>query len=161
MSNGQGTLTFAVCGYAICSSMMLICNKIAVHVMPAPNFVLFAQLASSAVSVWMCGVLGFIEVDALAIDKVIGFLPVAFAFLGVIYANIKTLQFANVETFIVFRASTPIAVSICDYLFLGRAWPDAKSWFALFGLFSGTIGFVFSDSQVVVSEDITHLISLG
>ena len=31
---------------------------------------------------------------------------VAFVFLGTIYANMKTLQYANVETFIVFRSST-------------------------------------------------------
>jgi hypothetical protein len=30
---------------------------------------------------------------------------VAFVFLGTIYANMKTLQYANVETFIVFRSS--------------------------------------------------------
>lgn len=83
---------FAIGGYAICSSLMLICNKVAVHLLPAPSLVLFAQLSSAAFSVWLCGQLGFIVVDALETKKVIGFLPVAFAFLGVIFANIKTLQ---------------------------------------------------------------------
>ena len=55
------------------------------------------------------------------------FFWVSVAFLACIFTNIKTLQYANVETFIVFRASTPCAVSICDYLFLGRELPSAKS----------------------------------
>ena len=41
--------------------------------------------------------------DSLEWSKIRGFAPVAFAFLGVIFANIKTLQYANVETFIVRR----------------------------------------------------------
>ena len=32
------------------------------------------------------------------------------AFLACIFANIKTLQYCNVETFIVFRASTPVVI---------------------------------------------------
>lgn len=35
------------------------------------------------------------------------FYMVAFVFLGTIFANMKTLQYANVETFIVFRSSAP------------------------------------------------------
>jgi syndecan 4 len=43
------------------------------------------------------------------------------------------LQFANVETFVVFRASTPIVISLCDWLFLGRELPDRRSACALVG----------------------------
>jgi hypothetical protein len=38
--------------------------------MPAPSFVLLAQLFTSAASVWIAGKLGFIKVDALVWDKV-------------------------------------------------------------------------------------------
>jgi GDP-mannose transporter len=88
----RGATAFAVCGYALCSSCMLVTNKVAVHVLPAPSLVLFLQLASAAVSVWGCGAVGLISVDALSWPKVKGFAPVALAFLGVIFANIKTLQ---------------------------------------------------------------------
>ena len=47
---------------------MLIGNKLAVHYMPAPSFVLWCQLAISAASVWL---LGTIKVDALNMKKII------------------------------------------------------------------------------------------
>ena len=42
------------------------------------------------------------------------------AFLCTIFANIKILQHANVETFMVFRFSTPLIISVADYIFLGK-----------------------------------------
>lgn len=51
---------------------------------------------------------------------------VAFVFLGTIFTNIKTLQYANVETFIVFRSSTPMLIAVLDYFFLGRELPDRR-----------------------------------
>jgi solute carrier family 35 protein len=46
---------------------------------------------------------------------------------------------SNVETFIVFRSSTPLVISLLDYLFLGRTWPTARSWLALGGILVGAI----------------------
>ena len=40
---------FAAGGYMICSSFMLIANKLAVHNLPAPQFVLFSQLFASGI----------------------------------------------------------------------------------------------------------------
>merc|ERR1712205_264930 len=68
-----------------------------------------------------------------------------------IFTNIKTLQYANVETFIVFRASTPIIVSVCDFIFLGRELPRAKSWLSLIGLVGGAYLYVASDHQFHVT----------
>ena len=44
---------------------MLVINKLAVHHLPAPSFVLLAQVTCSWVSVKFVGTLGFIEVDEL------------------------------------------------------------------------------------------------
>ena len=116
-------VAFAVVGYAACSSLMLIINKMTVHFLPAPSFVLLAQVTASWTSVWFVGRLGCIEVDELDRAKLQSFFPVAAAFLACIFTNIKTLQYANVETFIVFRASTPIIVGIAEWLFLGCGLP--------------------------------------
>lgn len=129
-----------------CSSLMLIMNKLAVHFLPSPSFVLMGQLTLSAFAVWVCGKLGYITVDELEIKKVSQFFFVAFAFLAAIFTNIKTLQYANVETFIVFRASTPIAISVADYFLLGREMPSAKSWGCLLLLLAGSIVYVMTDS---------------
>lgn len=134
-----------------CSSLMLIGNKLAVHFMPAPSFILWSQLATSAGVVWFLGVLGFIIVDALSEDKVKAFGPVALVFVGTIFANMKTLQYANVETFIVFRASTPLAISACDYFFLGRELPSQRSMMSLCALVAGAAGYMWSDASFEVT----------
>ena len=47
----QAAVRFAAGGYMICSSFMLIANKLAVHNLPAPQFVLFAQLFTSGINI--------------------------------------------------------------------------------------------------------------
>ena len=42
MSKTAVVTTFAVVGYGACSSLMLVVNKVCVHLLPAPSFVLLA-----------------------------------------------------------------------------------------------------------------------
>ena len=144
-------LVFAIVGYGACSSLMLIVNKVAVHLLPAPSFVLLMQFFSSWFIVKLCGVCGCTVVDALEWKKLMSFLPVSLAFLAAVFANIKTLQFANVETFIVFRASTPLTISICDWLCLGRELPGLRSTLCLVALLLGAAAYVLTDAQFHVS----------
>jgi solute carrier family 35 len=137
---------FAAMGYMSCSALMLIGNKLAVHYMPAPSFVLWCQLFSSAAGVWLLGLAGLIQVDALNREKILSFGPVALVFTGTLFCNMKTLQYANVETFIVFRASTPIAVSVADWLFLGRELPNKKSTCSLAALAIGAYLYTVTDA---------------
>lgn len=128
-----------------CSSLMLIMNKLAVHFLPAPAFVLLGQIFMSGFAVWVAGQLGYIVVDKLEAKKVLGFLVVAVAFLAALFTNVKTLQYCNVETFIVFRASTPLAISVADYVWLGRELPSAKSWACLVVLVVGAVLYMYTD----------------
>jgi hypothetical protein len=145
-----GTTAFAVVGYAACSSMMLIVNKLAVHLLPAPSFVLLAQVTCSWVAVKVCGLLGFIDVDELEWPKAKGFFLVSVAFLACIFANIKILQYCNVETFIVFRASTPMVIGVADWFFLGRELPNLRSTGAMMCLVVGACLYVYFDASFVV-----------
>jgi solute carrier family 35 protein len=72
------------------------------------------------------------------------------AFLGAIFTNMKTLQYANVETFIVFRSSTPLLIALLDYAFLGRELPSLRSWCSLLLLLCGAIGYVMYDANFEV-----------
>ena len=45
-------------GYMTCSALMLITNKVAVHLLPAPSFVLFSQLFVTAAAVKIAGLIG-------------------------------------------------------------------------------------------------------
>jgi solute carrier family 35 protein len=138
-------VAFAVTGYMLCSSLMLIVNKLAVYSLPAPSTVLLTQLIASAVSMRVLSLLGFVEVEPLNFVTIQKFYIVPIAFLGTVFANIKILQYANVETFIVFRSSTPLLISIFDYWFLGRELPSGRSWACLGLLLVGAIGYVLND----------------
>lgn len=137
--------TVAVLGYMLCSSLMLIVNKLAVHHLPAPSTVLLSQLVASAAACRVLGLAGFIDVEPLNWNKIAQFWVVPLAFLGTVFANIKIIQYANVETFIVFRASTPLLISIADYFFLGRELPSGRSWACLGLLLVGSVGYVLND----------------
>lgn len=125
---------FAVIGYMTCSSLMLITNKLAVYNVPAPSFVLWGQMTFAAVLCFILGSLGCLSVESLKFSKIKPFSIVSIVFLLTIFTNIKILQFCNVETFIVFRASTPLLISIGDFFCLGRELPSMQSWICLCGL---------------------------
>lgn len=142
---------WAVGGYMLCSATLLIGNKYAVHKIAAPSFILWAQLFGTAVAVKGAHLVGLIShLDALEPGKVRAFAPVALIFVATIFTNMKSLEHANVETFMVFRFSTPICVSICDYMFLGRHLPSARSWLCLLALLVGATGYATTDSAFVV-----------
>merc|ERR1712086_1078575 len=102
-----------------------------VHLIPAPLMLLFAQLACTAFVVRGASLVSTLDVESLKWSKVKGFLPASIIFLLTISLNMKTLQYANVETFIVFRASTPLALSVLEWFFLNRELPTRKSVISL------------------------------
>lgn len=134
----------------LCSACLLISNKLAVHLLPAPSFILFAQLIGTVFVVQAANGLGYIECDGLEKGKAAKFMPVALIFLSTIFLNIKSLQYANVETFMIFRFSTPLCISIADYAFLGRQLPSGRSWLCLLALLVGAVGYGTTDSAFQV-----------
>lgn len=143
-----GQKAFAVVGYMVCSSLMLLANKLAIHYLQTPLFVLFAQLAGTAVVVVLARLVGLIQKPIFTSWKTaLAFAPAPIAFLGTIYANIKVLQYANVETFIVFRSSTPLLISLADYAMLGREFPSRRSLLCLFIILLGAVGYTLTDSN--------------
>ncbi|GLC35333.1 hypothetical protein PLESTB_000576200 [Pleodorina starrii] len=143
---GLGVTTLVILYYAACSSTMLVINKVAIHNFPCPISLLCLQLFFSAAAVSIGHYGGIMSAEAIEMDKLKKFVWVVVGFLGTIFANIKVLQHANVETFITFRSTTPLILSICDFLFLGRALPTARSWASLLVLLAGSVGYVLVDS---------------
>ena len=88
-------IVFGIVAYASCSSTMLIINKVAVTFLPAPSVVLFCQLLTSAVAIKAMHEGGVVESDPLVAEKVKPFMLVAIAFLGALYTNVKTMQYAT------------------------------------------------------------------
>ena len=143
-------VVFAVAAYATCSASMLIVNKLCITYLPAPTMVLFLQLSFTALAIRAMTHAGIVDADPLDVEKAKPFVLVALAFLGALYTNVKTLQYANVETFIVFRCSTPCLIAVLDYVFLGRAMPNLKSWASLGAIVCGAVTYVSFDSDFEV-----------
>ena len=143
-------VAFAVAAYATCSASMLIVNKLCITYLPAPTVVLFLQLSFTAVAIRAMTHYGIVDADPLDVEKAKPFVLVALAFLGALYTNVKTLQYANVETFIVFRCSTPCLIAVLDYVFLGRAMPNLKSWASLGAIVCGAVTYVSFDADFEV-----------
>merc|ERR1719487_25829 len=110
----------AIVGYSLCSSTLLLANKAALVYLPLPSVVSFIQIISSAVAVYGIKMAG-VKVDDFEASKLKAYAMYILAFVAAIYANMKALAHSNVETVIVFRSCTPIAVSLIEYLFMGRA----------------------------------------
>ncbi len=145
-----GLIMFACIFYATCSSTMLVINKLTVYHIQAPSFVLFCQTAATAAAVYSAAGAGWVKADPFEKEKVKAFFWVVAAFVAAIFTNMKTLQYANVETFIVFRSSTPLLVAFLDFLFLGRALPSARSWASLFFILVGAFAYMSTDSTFEV-----------
>jgi GDP-mannose transporter len=113
--------------------------------MQAPVSILILQLAFAAVTVKSCSVFGLLEAERLRWGLVRPFLLVIAGFLGTLFANIKVLMYSNVETFITFRSSTPLVLSLFDYLFLARELPGGRSVFSLLLLLVSCAGYTVFD----------------
>lgn len=59
----------------------------------------------------------------------------------------KVLSMANVETVIVFRSCTPLAVTFFDYIFYNRSLPTPRSWLALLLITGGALMYILTDKE--------------
>jgi GDP-mannose transporter len=63
----------------------------------------------------------------------------------------QALSSSNVETVIVFRACSPIAVGIVEYLFMDRALPSMRSTASLLLVAVGAVAYCTLDSEFVLN----------
>ncbi len=117
---------------------------------PLPSVISFIQIITSAVAILvykMCGG----TVDAIEWPKLKAYSLYIIAFVAAIYANMKALAHSNVETVIVFRACSPVAVTVVEYLFMDRAWPSARSSFSLVAVAFCAVLYCQSDSEFALN----------
>jgi hypothetical protein len=66
--------------------------QVAVTLVPAPSFILFAQLASSAAFVQALAAAGQVECERLAPGKARRFALIVLGFIGALYSNVTALR---------------------------------------------------------------------
>ena len=140
----------SIVAYSLCSSTLLLTNKMAISYLPIPSVISFIQIVFSAIAVYALKI-GGVPVDDFEYDKVKLYAIYIVAFVGAIYANMQALSHSNVETVIVFRACTPIAVTIIEYFFMDRALPNLRSSISLGMVAFGAIVYCMSDSQFALN----------
>ena len=84
-------------------------------------------------------------------EKAKYFLIYVFSFTVGTYTNMKVLSMANVETVIVFRSCTPLAVAFFDYHFYNRARPSLRSCLSLLLISIGAIAYIATDRELSVN----------
>lgn len=143
--------------YSFCSSTLLIINKSALGYLPYPSFLLILQFLFTSIAIATISVFQISNVDQLEWPKVKYYLLYVACFVATIYSNMKALSNVNVETVIVFRSCTPIAVSIIEYLFMNRSIPSLRSSLSLVGVAFGAVIYCLYDSQLQVDGWLAYL----
>jgi len=151
-SPSQAKINLNIFLYMACSSTMLIINKVTIYVFPAPISLLLIQLSLSALAIFILGRLRFFTVDPLKWSLVQDYYGVVIVFVMNIFTNIKALQYSNVETVIVFRTCTSLAVAFGDYKFLGRGLPTPPVFLSLSSIALGALIYVISDSTFKITS---------
>jgi len=159
VSSLRTNVVFGVGFYAACSSSMLFFNKLSVtdevhtqefKLLPGP--ISCIQLAFANVFclfLWASGIERFEDVlNPLTLKM---YFIYCILFVGSVYASMKALSGSNMETQIVFRSATPLAVAGLECMFLGRELPSRKSAAALAGILLSSLCYVATDAEFLVN----------
>jgi hypothetical protein len=136
-------------GYSLCSSTLLLANKLAMEYFPSPSAVSLLQIVFATVAVLGIKFAGY-EVDWFDWEKTKAYSIYVVIFVAAIYSNMQALKNANVETVIVFRACSPIAVCAFEYIYLNRDYPTARSAISMTVVAIGAVVYCLSDSQLAL-----------
>lgn len=131
-----------VLGYALCSAAMLILNKWALNHFPVPAALTFLQCAATSLIIMILRATGALEVSKVSWGEIWSFISVPTLFALALYTSSQLLQSADAGLQILIRTTTPVAVCIADYMFMGYELPSTRSAAALLGLVVGS-GFYF------------------
>ena len=114
---------------------------------PSPSAVSFLQILFATVVVLAMKYMGY-PIDWFEWEKVKAYSVYIVLFVFSIYTNMKALEYFNVETVIVFRACSPLAVAMIEYFFMDREFPSIRSSLSLLGVVIGALMYCMSDSQL-------------
>lgn len=143
----QTEVIAAILAYSFCSGTLVLLNKLILHHLPYPSLVVSFQLTATILFIFGAKYCCAMPVDDLKWKYVVPYLYYIVAFALGVYCNMRSLSISNVETVIVFRALSPCLVAFLDALFLGREYPNLRSWIALGTIVLGTYGYASFDEK--------------
>ncbi|CAN6840334.1 unnamed protein product [Brassica oleracea var. botrytis] len=140
-----------VIGYALCSSLLSVINKLAITHFNYPALLTALQYLTSSLSVYLLGKLRLLRHDPFTLPTAKRFLPAAAVFYLAIFTNTNLLRHANVDTFIVFRSLTPLLVAAADTLLRSQPPPSGLTFLSLLVILAGAVGYVANDSAFTLT----------
>ena len=94
---------------------MLIVNKLTIHYIPFPNFVITCQMLFASCSLYCLKYT--LEIESLEWKNIRQYLLYVMSFTMCLYCNMKVLQLSSVQMVIVLRALSTICVCVVDVWF--------------------------------------------
>jgi len=146
-ATNSGAIILAIVSYSLCSSSLLLLNKIVLTFFPFPSYVTTFQFAFAIIAVTMFQFFDFVRIKEINMEIVQSYGMYVILFMSGIYANMRALETSNVETVIVARACTPLIVSVLDYHFMGRHAPSMKSTASMLAIVMGASYYVMNDEK--------------
>jgi GDP-mannose transporter len=142
-------LVTAACFVGVSSSLLLV-NKLALKGMPLHSFLSVLQFACAVVTVLVLKKVGMAEADTFRWSIVRSYSLYVVLFCSSIYANMRAISSANLETVMVFRSFVPVFISTIEFAFMGRDAPNARSSCALVAISAGAASYVAVDRQFLI-----------
>mmetsp|Transcript_142297 Transcript_142297/g.258637 ORF Transcript_142297/g.258637 Transcript_142297/m.258637 type:complete len:515 (+) Transcript_142297:145-1689(+) len=131
----------AVILYFVINPLMLLCNKVAIMVLPAPGLLLCMQFGFATVVLWImsftaksCCPRSVIQVEPLGLSKMWRFGIVALSLLLQVFANLQSMRDLPIETMLCMRSVLPLILIVPDYFLFGMALPSCSSLCCLCGM---------------------------
>ena len=121
------------------------------HHLPLPGLVTSLQFTTCAAFAYGGKLSGYLHMDDFEWAKVKYYVVYVIGFSIGTFSNMKVLATANVETVIVFRSCTPLAVSFFDYIFYNRAAPNPRSCASLLLIALGALAYIMTDRAFQVN----------
>ncbi|EKX50772.1 hypothetical protein GUITHDRAFT_103362 [Guillardia theta CCMP2712] len=143
--------------YSICSSCMLVVNRICLSYIPAASYIACFQMAFTVLVILIGASMGLCEVQALSSDGRSYMAAYSVGFALSIYFTLRALETTNMETLIVFRSCNPLILVLCDYYFLNRDCPSVRAIFALMIIAGSASMYIVHDKQLKMDGWISYL----
>lgn len=146
-TSSTSAIFIAIISYSLCSSSLLLLNKIVLTFFPFPSYVTTFQFAFAIITITGMQFLDFVQIKKIDGEILKSYGIYVLLFMSGIYANMRALETSNVETVIVARACTPLIVSFLDYQFMGRTKPSLKSFASMLAIVMGAFYYVMNDDK--------------
>eukprot|EP01061_Rhynchopus_euleeides_P007845 TRINITY_DN1689_c0_g2_i4.p1 TRINITY_DN1689_c0_g2~~TRINITY_DN1689_c0_g2_i4.p1 ORF type:complete len:350 (+),score=127.72 TRINITY_DN1689_c0_g2_i4:332-1381(+) len=138
-------IIFLAVGYSLSAGLLVVINKWALLHYPYAANLTALQFSFSALVAWAVGILKIDEVDPLETGKVWQFLPAVVMFYISVAANLKLLEHANVDTYIVVRACVPLVTCFLEVRLMGSPVPSWKTMGSMLLIVTSSICYIYTD----------------